>query len=589
MPAVVNPATGQLVYVPGVYTVVETLGSLPGPPPVYHVPVVVADVDEGVPHTYDEDREDNEPELGGFRLVTGSAQAATWARRGSDAELFLRHAFRAGLPFAYLVTAQALERASVVATSTGPVTEWKLYAEKWGAPGGWIKIGTPAPSQISVQPPRRWSRVNADVASGATRLYVRDNQWVREGMTIEIGDNNGANVERVVADTGRDLGPDGRPRWWVDVTVALAGSISVAAGAAIAEYADQDVVTSPALAGDAMIDWINRNAPGVRAVRAATFTGSAHINVSATAPIKDLAGWGTVAAGLAPPSSPSDHADLIAWLNAEGLDAFKLQWGQVARTWGVASGVSTVHGAWRDFATSLRSNGEPISVNVGTRYGDVALGAGDDTDPIHRAAALDSQDVQLAAGSVDGFHPYLSLSAIYFGRRVSGGVGHNLTQDPFTYESLYPKWDERGAGELTALHRAGVATYRLRGSRPYRFVLSQGLSTLQTNLLAWNSDNHTTPLVMQRDLADAVDADLTDALDGSQLGREVTAASIAATVLSRGRGLRRRGWIRDDDDALRLVSIEEDGSGAGFNAEWAVRLPVTVDYITGRTLVRLEE
>lgn len=589
MPFVINPANNQPVYVPGVYSTVKTVGNFAGPAPVYHVPIIVADVDEGVPYSHDDDKEPAEPALGGFRLLTSSSAAAAFAGTESDAEIFARYAFRHGLPFAYHVTAQALTRASVVATSAGPVNEIKLFAAKWGVRGSWIKIAAPSGTSLQVTPPRHFSLVTSDISVGDARVYVKTNAWAEVGQVVELGDNATGNETATIKEVGQTEDANGQRLYYIDLTAGTSGSFDVADYAAVALYDVQDTQDSGALSGDALIDWVNETTSntGLKAARGAAYTGAALIAVAAALPIKDQTAWATPVTGTSPASTDINHNDLIAWLNGTGLDAFKLRYQQVPRTFAVTSSDTSQQAAWRDWATTMRSNGEPVSINVGCGWGDTVLAAGDDTDPVFRAAALNSENVMLAAGGLDRYGANLSTSAAVFGRRVQGGIGHNLTQDDLVYTEVEIEWNERGSQELTSLHRGGVCTYRLRSSSPFNYVISQGLSTLQRNTVAWNTDDDTTCLVMQRDNADAVDADIVSALDGSQLGAEVTPNTIAATIVARVAPLRRRGWLQDRDDALRISSIALDGSGNGYNASWTTLIPSTVDFITGRTDILL--
>ena len=133
-----------------------------------------------------------------------------------------------------------------------------------------------------------------------------------------------------------------------------------------------------------------------------------------------------------------------------------------------------------------------MSITAGTEWGDTDLTASDSTNPVFRATALNSQDFSLVAGGLDGDPAYLSFAPAVFGRRIEGGVRHNLTNDVIQYSELEVHWDERGSGELTDLHKAGVIAYRLNvevGS--IRFVVSQGISTLQANANSWNTGTDT--------------------------------------------------------------------------------------------------
>jgi len=304
--------------------------------------------------------------------------------------------------------------------------------------------------------------------------------------------------------------------------------------------------------------------------------------------IKDVAAaWTGTTAGTSPAVSSGDHTAFIEDLDDAEWDNFLARHQIIPQAFLVVDSSSTNQGSWRDWAVTKRAEGYPVSITAGCAWGDTVIDAGNDTAPEFRSAALNSQDVMLCAGGLDRLAAYLSFAPAVFGRRIEGGIGHNLTNDDLVYSEVEKRWDERVSGHLTKLHKFGVVTYRMRGSRPYRYVISQGLSTLQNNSAAWNEGSDDTCLVMQRDLADYIDRVLKEDLDGKQLGADkVTPATISAVIFRKAQVLKeRRGLITD----FTINSVTLDASGNGYNVEWAVKLPTTTDFITCTTQILVGE
>ena len=593
MPSVTAP-DGTTKYIPGVYTDIRVRSSLPGPLPEFHVPVVIGDADWGVPYNANDLKYSDEAEFSPFvALGTASAVADEYGP-ASDIAIAAKYAKRHGLPFAYYVSCSALVRCSVPAHSTGPVVEMNIYSKKFGAPGGHIKIAVSG-SGVVVTPLKHFARLAQDVSVGDTRIYVRDNTWVKDGQAIELGDNNSANVAYLVKATdgkGTEFDANGQEVFWVDITTTASAAVSAAETAAsgygmIVEYDTTRQETSGTLAnGQALVDWLNDTSKHIGASKAATFSNAALLT-QAEKPMKEVSAWGTVVPGASPAGTLTEHNDFISDLDSKEWDAFLLREQIVPRAFLLVESLTTVHAAWRDWAITKRAAGYPVSITTGCDWGDTNLAGAGSTNPKVRATALDNQDIDLWAGGMDYLDAYKSLAPAVFGMRIAGGIAHNLTNDALSYSTLEIKWDERVSGNLTTLHKAGVGVYRLSGSRPYRFVVSLGLNTLQANTQSWNVDTADTCLIMQRDQADFVDRVLKEDLDGSQLGADkVDPSTISAVIIKRALFLKdKRGLIED----FSISSITLDASGNGYNVVWGVKLPTTTDFITVTTYVNIGE
>lgn len=591
MPRFITP-TGQAVYIPGVYSRTIVRSDLPGPLPQFHVPIIVGDADEAsYPFNFDAVKVTQED--GRHPFVSLGTTGAVGEEYGPDSDLAVATAFakRHGLPWAYYVAGNALTRASVPAHSAGPVVQGSIYAKKFGAIGGHIQLQVVAGVTVRITPVKRYSRLTADALTGATRLYVKASDWLAPGDVIYVGDNNTANAAKTVSTVGSELSSTGQVRYYVELTAALAADLTTAQYGLILQY-DTQAQEAPATFGDVqeMMDWFNEESEYLGFQKdAGTFTNPAALIALATAtPLKEIAAWGVVVPGTSPASTSGNHTTLLGSLDSTDWDRFALDQQVIPRAFLVLSSSSTIHGLWRDWAIAKRTLGESVSVDVGCAWGDVDVSASNDTNPGVRAAALDCDSVSLWAGGLDKIAAYLSLAAAVFGLRVGRGLRHNLTNDDLVYSSIEYAWDERNGGELTYLHRRGVGTYRLStagGSIRYR--VSQGLTTRQLNASAWNESDASTPLIMQRDIADFIDRVMREELDGTQVGAdEVTRDSVAAVAVRKlEKQLKRFGYIR----SYTITGIELDATGAGWNVEYSVRLPVTNDYMGLTTTIRIGE
>ncbi len=588
MPRITHPATGQPVYIPGVYTDTDVVSDLPGPLPAFMVPMVLADAEEGYPITIETDRFDHET-VTWWKFRGTASSSRDWFGADSDMATVMAWAKRNGLPNAYCVAINPLTRAKVVATSVGPINQVTIAARKFGAPGGHIKIkctGGATPT-LEVTPLKHYSRLTATAAIAATTIYVRDNSWVRDGMTISIGDATSANVDMIVDSTGTSLDSDGQVLYWVKLTSALAAEQAIADYAMIVEYDDTAMEAPDAFTTVAeMVTWIQESSEYLEAKTEVTFSGAAIIVLATATPIKDVAVWAAPTDGTSPASTSTEYDDFITLIDATGWDEFAESEQVVPQAFYAATDSSTAHGALRDWAIAKRAEGYPVSITTGVGWGDVVLDAGNDTDPKFRLAALNSQDVCLCVGGIDKLASYLTLGPSVYGRRVGGGIPHNLTNDDMFYSEVEVKWDERGSGELTALHRAGACTYRLSMAGTIRYRISQGLSSLQSNASAWNESTADTCLLMQRDLADYVERIMRTDLDMTQVGAdEVSPGTIGAVIIRRADKLVKRGLIT----GYTITSITLNDSGAGYDVDWRLSLPTTNDFITLRTTIYIGE
>lgn len=587
MPSITD-LNGLKRYVPGVYGKVRVASSLPGPLPQFHIPILLGHGFDGHPYDVESKLVLGESDPSPFQLVNTDSAAAAWAGAQSDIHAAMRFAKRHGLPFAYAVNLSPMTRASIIAdTVTTNIEQFTIYPRTFGPAGGWIKVGFSAGGVLTIIPVKRYAMLSANLGSSATRAYfARPHDWLTVGATVLVGSNAVTGVTRTITRTGVEMTSSGQLSYWIEISSSVGSACNTSAYAMVLQHdTDRTVVTSAFTTSQAIIDYLNDEDLILRAVKHANFTDALPATVATPTPIKEITAWNTVVTGTAPAVTGSDVDAFIADMNGGEWDQFLLREQVIPQTYLLVDGTSTNHGKLRDYATAERTRGYPISVTAGVRWGDHVIAAGDDTDPTFRAAALNSQDVMLLAGGLDREAAYVSLASAVWGRRVIGGPGHNLTNDELVFSHLERKWDEIDSGELSALHKKGVATYKLSpASAGFRYRVSQGLSTLQANNgVIWNESDATTWSVMQRDLADFVEGVLKQDFEESIIGADFVDANAIAAVLNRRaqRSLIERGYIT----AFTVTSIVINDAGNGYDVRWSVRLPDTVDFLTFETTI----
>ena len=593
MPFVIGP-DGQEHVVPDVYTRISAVNGGPSPLPAFQVPIMIADVYSGYPSDFADNSGKLLDEANLFPFLdigTASAAQSTFGAACDMAKMFTV-AKRHGLPRAWCLGAAQMVRASVIVNSATPTAQFDLVGRLWGFPAGWVKLKF-ASGIFSYQQPQKLAKITANVAAGVTRIYVDDNSWMVPGMSLEIGDN--ATVNSVVKirsgarAKGVELSSTGQPLYWVELTLATSDNYAIADYAGLALYKATPTV-SPTFTtgqGQLLVDWLNANSP-FKAQRKSTFTGALPIAISTLTPLKDISTWGTNTRGTSPASTASDYTDLIALFNSTYWAQFLDRVGNFPRIFSVGSPLSTVHATWRDYALDRRARGYSIAVVTGCAWGDDDLAASDDTNPIYRAGLLDSQDINLVACGADGMGAYLTLAPAVFALIASNGLNHNLTNDQLIgFTTFETTWDEDGTGELTALCRAGVITYKQAYiNSAVSPVVTQGLSTLQANSQIWFEidDEGFTWSRQQRDLADYADRVLKVEFINKVVGQEVDTAFVRAALIARADQLIQAGLVI----RFAFVSVERNPEANGYIFTWSPLLPGLTDYVTGTTLIQYE-
>lgn len=580
MPLNTTPA-GASVRIPGVYLAEEVIKSTPGVLPEFLVPVVMAGAEEGYPYNVKDTRQVGES-ISQFQLCGTSSKVRTVYGPDSDAAVVGKYLWSHKFPQGYFVCMSALTRASILAVSTGPVSQLTIFGRKYGWVANWIKLSW-ASLTLTVQPPAYYSRLTASSTSSSNKVFVRDNSWVSVGMTLELGDNDSPNVTKVVDAVGYDVASNGQKTPWIRFTATAGAAYTTAQYAAVAYYSPTLKETPAAFADiEELFQWIVASSSYLYATKHANFTDVTLITIASLTPLKDITTWGTMTPGTSPAPTATDVTNFITDMDEAEWDAFVEERGKIPRAFYLAMSSSTAHGSMRDWAVAKRAAGYPIRFMSGGDWGDVVLGAGNSTDPAFRLAALNSQDVAIAFGGFDKLAAYLTFGAACFGLRCGNAIPHNLTNDDLNYEELEVKWDETNSGELTTLLDRGALVYSLNAGTK-RFCLTQGLSSLQQNDEAWNETDATTCLLMQRDNADFIQAIVKEEFTVLQIGADrVTAASVAG-VLGRkaDKLLLKRGLVT----AWGINSVTLNATATGYDVDWFVRQATTADYINVLTKI----
>lgn len=585
---------GRIYYIPGVYTKTKVASTLPGPLPAFHVPILLGQGVDGHPYDADSKRVTGEPEFSPFLRCNTEAAAASYFGSSTEIHRAMRFAKRHGLPFAFVANLSPMTRASIIAdTVTTNIEQFTLHARKFGPAANWIKIGY-ASNTLTIVPVKRFAMLSANLPTTSTRAYVVGGgieSWLTKGATVMLGANDVTGVSRTIVDTGIEIDSAGQRQHWVELSSAPASACNTAQYAMLVQYATEQTVEVASLStSQLLIDYFNNSDDYFRAVKHANFTNAAPATIATPKPLKEITEWGTVVKGTAPAPTSSDVTAFIALMNGSAWEQFVDGRGLIPQTYLLAMGDSASHILMRDYAEAERVRGYPISVTVGCRWGDIVVGAGDDTDPTKRASDLNSDSVMLCAGGLDREAAYLSFAPAVWGRRVEGGVAHNLTNDRILFSELETRWNEIEDSELSELARKGVVTQKLSIGQTIARKVSQGSTTLQASAVIWNTADATTWSAMQRDLADFIDVTIRRDFEEGFVGADAVDANAIAAALTRRaeKSLVKRGYLKAEN-GFRITGIALNSAGNGFDVEWAVRLPDTVDYITVTTTILVGE
>mgnify|MGYP001068825233 CR=1 FL=1 len=580
---------GRQQFVPGAYTKTEVRSSLPGPLPALHVAVLLGQGPVGKPYSVAASALDVEGDQVPWEYCGTATKVARENGYESELAIGATYGWRHGLPGAYVVNLAPLTRPSIELDAAASLAQVDVYSKAYGAPANALQLSYVASTDIlTIVPVKAFAMLSANTSISDTRVYLSGSHgWLSENAKVYIADNTTTTPVLVtVSDSGVEIDSNGQRLYWVELSAGLAAAYTTADYAFVYQMDTSNTITGTGLGTpQAVIDFINNDAAAsqlLSAERNATYDGSDLVDLTI-----DSLGWSTNStAGTSPPMTNTQLQAFVSNMNAGDWDKFVEAEQVIPHSYLLLSGDSTLQGTLRDYAIAERTRNYPIAATAGVSWGDTVIGAGDSTDPTFRSGALNSQDFCLVAGGLDRRAAYLTLAPAVFARRVAGGPGHNLTNDTFIYEELEKLWDEIDSGELTALLKAGVVSYKLSVGQSIQYAVSQGLSTLQANGGAiWNEVDSTTYSLMQRDLADFANIVIKRDMESLQVGaNEVTATTVGAVLFRRAaRSLLKQGFITD----FAIESITLNDAGSGYDVVWNVRLPTTADFITITTIILL--
>lgn len=580
----------QRHFQPGTYVKTEVRSSLAGPLPDFLVPVILGSGHDG--HGYDARAKSvaNETEYDWYRLCTSAEEVGAYFGIGSAIHRAARFAFRHGLPQGYFSALNPMVRASVLVTSSGPTSQFTLHARKFGPAAGWTKIKWDGTADtLTLQRVKRFALLSANATTSAVRLYIQGggiHDWLTPGATIIVGANDATGASRTIVDAGTEIASTGQVNHWIQISSAHGTALDTADYAAVLQYEDSTVEKTGLTSGQSIVDYFNGTSltaasPDFVAVLHANFTGADPIDVASLTPLKEISAWGTVVLGTAPATTDGDATSWVTLMDGGARVRFENATQSIAQAFLLADSDDTRHGTLRDYAIARKTAGYEISVTTGCAWGDTVVDAGDTTDPGFRSATLNHMAVAICAGGLDREAACLSMAAAVFGRLVSGGVGHNLTNDGLIFSHLEKNWTET---QLDTLHRKGVITQRFLYGDSFRYVISQGVNTLQANAVIWNESDATTWSIHQRDLAAYLVRAMKLTLNENVIGSDaVTPSSVAARVVRKASQLESGGFVKKS--GFRILSIDLNAEGNGYNVSWTARLPGLVDYVALTTSI----
>lgn len=586
MPFVTDPKTNEQFWVPGAYVSVDVVSDSPGALPTYRIPVLIGAADHGLPYNYQASAYPEDGQLNPLPQQTSLGLVQQVYGRDSDLAVAFSWAKRHNLPLAFIGVINPLTRATVAAESTGPIEQFTLFSKAAGAVGGHTKIAWSG-GVLVVLPPKYYSLLVEDALTGARRIYVKGNTWARVGLTVEIGDNATANASYQVSAFGSEVGPTGQIRYWIEFTTTLAADVLIEEYGLVAAFVASASETTPVLTdSNQIIDWLNRYSQWVGGARSGSYTGALPVDIASATPIKEISVWGAVVPGTSPAAVAADYEDFFTFLDDSGWEDFLIRNRVTPQCFCMLTPDPDVHVAAAVWAASWRGRGYPVSFTTGVAWGDVQIGAGDDTDPTFRAAAVNSQDMVVAAPGLDRVAAYLSMGPALWGIRAGSGLLHNATNDVLRFSLPEARWKEITAKELTQLCKKGVATYKVSTALGGQYVVCQGLTTLQANATAWNTDTDDTCLWEQRDLVDFLVRLLKDTMERLIVGTdEVDRDALAGGILVTFNPMRDKyKYIT----GFSITSIERDASGAGWDAAVEFKPTPITDYVLVNATVRVE-
>ncbi len=506
---------GKKYVVPTVASMIEIISDAGAALPDFSIPLIIAKQDKGTPY-----EDDSDASLEPLLLFSQSSAVADHYGRGSDMhrafEYFKKH--RGGV--CYCLGLVKTTKATVTLQDDTPADSIVLTAKEYGAISGDVTLKvtvSTGKATFTITPVKDVHYLDVDASSSDTLIYLRDTDGISVGDTFYLSDDETSREEVTVKVVV--------PGSHVEVESGITGSFAVNKSARIykLDTANQEVSTELETLSE-IVNWFSENS---RILDAEIASGATKIPDAVTeSALKEIAG---ATAGSTPAATATDWQDIFDDILPQKIvDTGIRLICPVSYGGGVSADQQANLVSARDFAITQRQDGYPVQIVCGGLLDDVDLSASDYTNPVERAKALNNQDVILAAGGIDGYDPYVATAPAVMGLLAANSVAHNLTRDAIAASTVEKVWNEKT--ELPTLIDGGVIAIQ---SKPSGYVIAKGVSTLQKNDAAWNPDDKTTYLPMQRAIADYCSKTLKDGLDDTFIGAdEVTQGLIRSYVMN---------------------------------------------------------
>lgn len=411
---------------------------------------------------------------------------------------------------------------------------------------------------VMTTPPKNSQFLKADAIQGAISIQVQSVALLSAGQSYIITDNVGEyediTIDRVNEETNVV---------YLTTGIVLDGGFETAKYARIFQNDTESEEESEVLySQDEIVEYYKE--ANNRLLTAAE--AAADKEVIAQIELTYVNEFTTSTPGTSPTVSAGDYQTAFAEF-PDKLTEFSNTWNVDLRIFYVVTDNATAHGYLKNFATARRALGKSICGIVGGALTDIDLVA------LAEIKAINHQDIQYAVGGLDDEAAYISHAAELFGNRIANTIAHNQTFDKVVATKVEAWYNEESAVGKALINGGGMLVTIPKHAKGMGFVWAKGQNTLLANTVSWNMD-HTTYLVMQRDLADYCSKIMVEGYEGQFVGNDnLTVGDVVrfanATISSMvSKGIITSGTIDE------VVS-----EGEGWTIYWNAKLSKERNYI----------
>jgi hypothetical protein len=550
---------GKNYAVPGVYALTKVINLGGTGLPTFNVGLIIGKQQKGTPYTAGI----GSTRLLGSEIIRGYSNIADLvadygAEGDSELTTFFRYAKKAGAGTIFVLGVNPTTQWSgKIKNNEGtPVDAIDLVSRDYGAHVNDISL-TIASSIHTIIPPRFTTFLTADSGTGKT-ISVKNVAPFKVGNDVLLTDNAySAPVSKTIAAI------DGINKT-ITFTEAISASALVANYARIFQEDTENQEVSAALTTPAEVLAFYTESKYLQA------TIESGILVMPTTLAKTYLQNVTGATKATSPEAQASDWQNIADNFQQWNEEFALVNKVYLRIIGLVTSDAANHAAFRDMAFDLRTANKPVQIVSGCALGDIAKTSSDSDYPVKRAAALNSDEIQLAAVGLDGLGGYISLAGELFGIRLANEVIHNQTNDDVvatTVERSYFTLDPA----LEVLVKAGVVVPVMTKSG---WKVSQGLTTYQDQTTTFNPSTKKTYLVTLRDLADFDLRTMLEILE-AQVGADAVTREVISGIVVQASEKLRNDYHYIEDYRIRRIFKE----GNAWVVDREVKLSPPTDFI----------